>query len=174
VIVVLSSLGPIIVKVELSTTAFDIAVLIAVDGLLFAPKLLTNFRNRHVSALDQFKKMQLVLTITAGVALGLSVALTFDGAEALGSVLLLNLYPLRSTPHRLVTTDIVHATPLARIAGLGYLFSGLVGSSMLLSLLVGSVPVAILGSLLRGTISGLWIQVALAMVLITAGAKVLA
>lgn len=47
------------------------------------------------------------------------MALTSVGAGALGSVLLLFLYPLRMTPHRLVATDIVHAIPLAVVAGLG-------------------------------------------------------
>lgn len=59
--------------------------------------------------------------------LGLCVALTLVGAGALlGSVMLLYLYPLRMKPHRLVATDIVHAIPLAMVAGLGYLFAGMV------------------------------------------------
>lgn len=171
-IVVLISFGQQIVKVELLTTAIGAAVLVTAVGLLFAPKLLANARNRRVTMPDQFIKMQPSLTITAGAALGLCVALTSVGAGALGSVFLLYLYPLRLTPHRLVATDIVHAIPLACVAGLGYLFAGLVDGAMLLSLLVGSVPTVILGSLLRGRISGRWIQIALAVVLFVVGAKV--
>ena len=44
-------------------------------------------------------------------------------------------HPSRMTPHRLIATDIVHAIPLALVAGLGYLFAGLVDGQMLLSLL---------------------------------------
>jgi uncharacterized membrane protein YfcA len=172
-IVVLISFGQQVVKVELLTTAIGAAVLVTAVGLLFAPKLLANARNRRVTKPDQFIKMQPSLTITAGAALGLCVALTSVGAGALGSVFLLYLYPLRLTPHRLVATDIVHAIPLACVAGLGYLFAGLVDGALMLSLLVGSVPTVILGSLLRGRISGRWIQIALAVVLFVVGANTL-
>ena len=57
----------------------------------------------------------------------------------MGSVMLMYLYPLRMTPHRLVATDLVHAIPLAVVAGLGYLFAGMVDWRMLLSLLAGSI-----------------------------------
>lgn len=100
------------------------------------------------------------------------VALTFVGADAQGSVILLYSHPLRLIPHRLVATDILHAIPLVCVAELGYLFIGLVDGDTLLSLLVGSAPPVILGSLLRGKISGRWIQIALAIVLATVGTKV--
>jgi uncharacterized membrane protein YfcA len=172
-IVVLLSFDQTRVKLNFLTAAIGAAVLATAVGLLFSPMLLEHARNRRVSRPDQFKNIQPSLTITAGAALGICVALTSIGAGALGSVFLLYLYPLRLTPHRLVATDIVHAIPLACVAGLGYLFSGLVDGGMLLSLLVGSVPTVILGSLLRGKISGRWIQIALAVVLFVIGAKVL-
>ena len=68
--------------------------------------------------------------------------------EALGSLLLLYPCPLRMTPHKLVATDIVHAIPLALVAGTGYLIAGKVYREMLMSLLLGSVPTMILGSIL--------------------------
>jgi len=86
---------------------------------------------------------------------------------------MLYLYPLRMTPHRLVATDIVHAIPLAIVAGLSYLFAGMVNGQMLFSLLVGSIPAVIAGSLLVGKIGGRWIQIALAIVLLMAGIKVM-
>jgi uncharacterized membrane protein YfcA len=87
--------------------------------------------------------------------------------------MLLYLYPLRMTPHRLVATDIVHAIPLAVVAGLGYLFAGLVDWWMLASLLLGSTPAVFLGSLLVGKIPGRQVQISLAVVLLAAGFKVL-
>jgi uncharacterized membrane protein YfcA len=87
--------------------------------------------------------------------------------------MLLYLYPLRMTPHRLVATDIVHAIPLAVVAGLGYLFAGLVDWWMLASLLVGSIPAVLFGSVTAGKISGRWVQIALAIILIMAGLKIL-
>ena len=122
---------------------------------------------------ERFKAIQPALTVLSGGVLGLCVALTSVGAGALGSVMLLYLYPLRMTPHRLVATDIVHAIPLAVVAGLGYLSAGMVDWWMLASLLLGSIPTVLAGSLLAGKISGRWIQVVLAVVLLAAGIKVL-
>jgi uncharacterized membrane protein YfcA len=87
--------------------------------------------------------------------------------------MLLYLYPLRMTPHRLVATDIVHAIPLAIVAGMGYLFAGMVDYWMLASLLTGSIPTVLLGSVLAGKLPGRWIQVALALTLLAVGIKVL-
>lgn len=78
--------------------------------------------------------------------IGLCVALTSVGAGVLGSVLLLYLYPLRMTSHRLAATDILHAIPLALATGLGYLLAGQVDGGMLLSLLAGSLPAVLLGA----------------------------
>jgi uncharacterized membrane protein YfcA len=71
-----------------------------------------------------------------------------------------------------VATDIVHAIPLAAVAGLGYLWVGSVDGQMLLNLLSGSMPAAVLGSLLAKRLHGRWIQMALALVLLVAGVKV--
>ncbi len=173
-IVVIVSLGAQVAKVDWLTKAIGVVVLITAVGLLAAPRLIAFARNRRVSQAERFKAMQPVLTVISGAVLGLCVALTSVGAGALGSVMLLFLYPLRMTPHRLVATDLVHAIPLAVVAGLGYLFAGMVDWWMLASLLVGSIPAVLLGSLLAGKIAGRWIQIGLALVLMVAGLKVLA
>ncbi|MBN9424544.1 MAG: hypothetical protein BGO63_03110 [Candidatus Accumulibacter sp. 66-26] len=172
-IVVIVSLGAQIDRVDWLTKAIGVVVLITAVGLLVAPKLVTYARGRRIGQPERFKAMQPALTVFSGGGLGLSVALTSVGAGALGSVILLYLYPLRMTPHRLVATDIVHAIPVAIVAGLGYLFARMVDWWMLSSLLVGSIPSVLLGSLLSGKIVGRWIQVALALVLMAAGLKVL-
>ncbi len=77
------------------------------------------------------------------------------------------------TPHRLVATDIVHAIPLAVVAGLGYLFAGMVDWWMLVSLLAGSMPAVLLGGALGAKVSGRLIQIALALVLLMAAVKVI-
>ena len=111
--------------------------------------------------------------VLAGAILGVCVALTSVGAGALGSVMLLYLYPLRMTPHRLVATDIVHAIPLAVFSGLGYLAAGMVNLQMLTSLLAGSIPAVIAGSLIAGKVNGPILRYALALVLLLAGVKTL-
>jgi len=153
--------------------AIGIVALITAFGLLVAHKLVAYAKGRRIGQPERFKATQPALTVILGGVLGLCVALTSVGAGTLGSVMLLYLYPLRMTPHRLVSTDIVHAIPLAVVAGLGYLFAGTVDWWMLASLLVGSVPTVLLGSLLAGKISGRGIQIALALVLVAAGVKVL-
>lgn len=173
-VVVLVSLGAKVAKVEWLGKAVGVVVLITAVGLLAAPRLMAYARNRRVSQAERFKAVQPVLTVISGAVLGLCVALTSVGAGALGSVMLMFLYPLRMTPHRLVATDIVHAIPLAVIAGFGYLFAGMVDGWMLISLLLGSVPAVLLGSLLAGKITGRWIQIGLSLVLIVAGVKVVA
>lgn len=172
-IVLIVSLGAQVAKAEWLTKAIGIVVLITAIGLLVAPKLSAYARDRRVGQPERFKAIQPLLTVVSGGVLGLCVALTSVGAGALGSVMLLYLYPLRMTPHRLVATDIVHAIPLAVVAGMGYLLAGMVDWWMLVGLLAGSIPTVILGSLLAGKISGRWIQIALATVLIAAGLKVL-
>jgi uncharacterized membrane protein YfcA len=172
-IVLIISLGAQVAKVDWLTKAIGVAVLFTAVGLLVAPKLVAYARGRRIREPEQFKAIQPALTVISGGVLGLCVALTSVGAGALGSVMLLYLYPLRMTPHRLVATDIVHAIPLAAVAGLGYLLADMVDWWMLASLLVGSIPTVLIGSMLTGKFSGRWIQVALALVLLAAGTKVL-
>lgn len=161
-------------KVGWLTQAVGSVVLITAAGLVFAPRLLRVARERRLVNPEKFKSMQHAMTVAAGAVLGLSVALTSVGAGALGSVMLIFLYPLRMTPHRLVATDLVHAIPLAMVAGTGYLFAGLVDGSMLVSLLFGSVPAVVVGSLLAHRFSPRRLQIALALVLLVSGVKTLA
>lgn len=173
-IVVIVSLGAQFTDVDWLKEAIGVVVLATAAGLLVAPKLVTYARGRRIGQPERFKAIQPALTVLSGGVLGLCVALTSVGAGALGSVMLLYLYPLRMTPHRLVATDIVHAIPLAFMAGLGYLFADMVDWWMLTSLLMGSIPAVLLGSMLAGKISGRWIQIALALVLMAASVKLLA
>jgi uncharacterized membrane protein YfcA len=172
-VVVLVSLGTHVQKVGWLSNAIGVVVLITALGMLLTPVLRALAKGRRLDNPARFKGMQPGLTVLAGIVIGLCVALTSVGAGALGSVMLLYLYPLRMTPHRLVATDIMHAIPLALVAGLGYLFAGMVDGHMLLSLLAGSIPAVIAGSLLSRRIKGRWVQVLLALVLLAAGLKML-
>jgi uncharacterized membrane protein YfcA len=97
---------------------------------------------------ETFLRAQPVLTVVAGVVLGIIVPLTSVGAGALGTVMLLYLYPLRMNPRRLAGTDIVHAIPLAVISGLGHLWMGNVDWRLLVNLLCGSIPGIFVATLL--------------------------
>lgn len=167
------SLGYHVGRVAWLTTAIGGVVIVTAIGMIFSPGLLAKARARRLGDPEKFKALQPPLTVMAGMVLGLLVALTSVGAGALGSVMMLFLYPLRLTPHRLVATDIVHAIPLAVVSGTGYLFAGMVNWTMLLSLLAGSIPAVALGSLLARRVPGRQVQIALAVVLLMAGAKVI-
>ena len=151
--------------------AVGLVVMVTAVGLLLAPWLSALARGRRLDHPQEFKAMQPAFTVLAGAVLGLCVALTSVGAGTLGTVMLLYLYPLRMTPHKLVATDIVHAIPLAVIAGLGYLMAGMTDGRMLVSLLAGSLPAVVMGSLLAGRLNGRPIQLLLGVVLLATGLK---
>jgi uncharacterized membrane protein YfcA len=172
-VVLLLALGETISKVGWLNHAIGGIVIITAIGMLFSHKLMALARRKRTGDAARFKSLQPALTVMAGASLGVIVALTSVGAGALGSVMLVYLYPLRMTPHRLVATDLVHAIPLAIVAGLGYLIAGKVDGHMLLSLLAGSIPAVILGSLLAQRATASWIKRVLSLVLILVGLKTL-
>lgn len=171
-VVAVVSLGAPPAKVDWLTASVGVVVLVTAVGMLLAPCLLIMATRQRVAHALRFKALQPAMTVLAGALLGVCVALTSVGAGALGSVMLLFLYPLRMTPHRLVATDIVHAIPLAVVAGAGYLFAGMVDVRML-GWLLGSIPGVFLGSLLAGKIDGRKLQIGLACVLVLVALKVL-
>lgn len=132
----------------------DGALLGALGGVLLLTALAMLLKNRiHAYARGlrtntpaTFKRMQPGLTVAAGAVLGVLVTLTSVGAGALGTVMLVYLYPRRLTPARLVGTDILHAVPLTVVAGTGHLLLGHVDLALLGSLLAGSVPGVLLGA----------------------------
>ena len=173
VVVLLIAAGVKVEKVDWLTQAIGLVVMLTAVGMLLAPRLLRTARGLRLGDPGKFKANQPLLTIVAGALLGLCVAITSVGAGALGSVMLLYLYPLRMTPHKLIATDLVHAIALAMVAGLGYLLAGLVDGAMLLSLLMGSIPTVIIGSMLATRLEGRRLQIILATALLIIGLKVL-
>ncbi len=128
--------------------ALGVVLLITAIGMLLRKRLLAMGQNLRTTNPDRFKGVQPVLTVVAGAVLGFLVTLTSVGGGALGTVMLLFLYPFRMKPTTLVGTDIVHAIPLTIVAGMGHLVMGNVDLSLLGNLLLGSVPGILLGSLL--------------------------
>lgn len=106
-------------------------------------------------------------TTAGGVFIGFSVATTSVGAGALGMALLRALLGDKD-PKRLVGTDVIHAIPVAMLAGLSYGFAGLIDWSLLLLLLTGSIPGVILGSLLVQKVNPAAMRKVLGLVLLLA------
>lgn len=120
-----------------------------------------------------FKAAQPAMTVVAGAILGFLVTFTSIGAGALGAVMLLYLYPRRLTPLALVGTDIVHAIPLAVVAGTGHLLMGHVDGALLANLLIGSIPGIVIGSLLALKFPARYLRLAITLVLALVGLKML-
>lgn len=109
-------------------------------------------------------------TLIGGVALGILVPISSVGAGALGTAMLLFLYP-RLPMRKIVGTDIAHAVPLTAIAGMGHLGMGSVDSVLLLALLLGSIPGIWLGSHLSSVIPEKVMRPILASMLMAIGLK---
>jgi uncharacterized protein len=78
------------------------------------------------------------------------------------------LYPSLPTS-RIIGTDIAHAVPLTLVAGLGHLGIGTVDLGLLTSLLAGSIPGVIVGSLLSPRMPETLLRMVLATVLTAVG-----
>ena len=154
-------------------------ILQALGGVLLLTAAAMVFKRRmqavgqalRSTAPASFKRAQPALTVLAGAILGGLVTLTSVGAGALGTVMLVYLYPFRMTPARLVGTDIVHAIPLTLVAGTGHLLLGHVDFALLGTLLLGSIPGIVIGSLLSSRAPEGLLRAAIAAVLVAVGAK---
>lgn len=111
-------------------------------------------------------------TVLVGLVLGVLVTLTSVGAGALGVMVLMALYP-RVRSVRIVGTDIAHAVPLTLVAGLGHASTGAVNLAMLGSLLLGSIPGILLGSQLAFRLPERTMKQTLAAILMLVGGKLL-
>lgn len=154
-------------------TMIAAAVVLTALGMLFQKPLHALGRKLRMADSEQFKAMQAPLTLLAGAMLGVLVTFTSVGAGALGAVFLTYLYPLRLTPARLIATDIMHAIPLAIIAGIGHLLIGNVDFGLLGNLLLGSIPAAIAGAMLSARLPHRLLRGMLSIILLSIGIKLL-
>jgi uncharacterized membrane protein YfcA len=153
--------------------ALGAVLILTAVAMLFRQRIPAIGRSLRGEMPERFKRAQPALTVCAGVTLGVLVTLTSVGAGALGTVMLLYLYPLRMTPARLVGTDIVHAIPLTLLAGAGHLALGNVDFRLLGFLLLGSVPGVLLGSLLGTKVPQVLLRGAISTVLVAVASKLL-
>ncbi len=149
-----------------------------VEGWLGAALLLTAaalvWRRAPVSAgRARVERWRAVVTVAAGVVLGVLVTLTSVGAGALGVVMLSLLFPGLATP-RLVGTDLAHAVPLAAVAGFGHWQLGSVDGALLGAVLVGSLPGIWLGARLAHGLPERITRPILAALLVAIGLKFVA
>jgi uncharacterized membrane protein YfcA len=112
------------------------------------------------------------LTVLVGILLGALVTMSSVGAGALGATALILLYP--DLPASKITgSDIAHAVPLTLVAGIGHLMLGTIDFTLLIALLLGSLPGIVLGSALVVKIPERVLRLTLAAVLAVVAARLL-
>ena len=157
----------------LITYALGIALILTACALLVRSYLLRN-SERVVDGGDiaagRFDKLQVPATILVGAVLGVLVTLSSVGAGAMGTIAILFLYPRMSTL-KVIGTDLAHAIPLTAVAGIGHWSLGHVDFTLLGSLLIGSVPGIWIGSHLSAKIPEKVLRPILASILLLIGVK---
>ncbi len=150
--------------------ALGVALLFTAVAIIFKQQIVA-FTQKYAGDKLAFSSSKLnTLTVIVGVLLGAIVTLTSIGAGALGTVALFLLYPLMTTK-RLVGTEIAHAVPLTLVAGLGHASMGNMDWTLLIYLLMGSLPGIYFGSHLSGRISDRVLRPCLATMLVFIGYK---
>ncbi|HZP87515.1 MAG TPA: sulfite exporter TauE/SafE family protein [Burkholderiales bacterium] len=152
------------------TVALGGALVLSALALVFKSRL-----QRYAARKTGFLKREparhvIPTTILVGALLGVLVTTTSVGAGALCAIALLLLYPQLPTNH-IAGTDIVHAVPLTLVAGAGHAFAGTVDYGLLGTLLIGSLPGIVIGSLVAHRLPEPLLRQALAAVLFAVGCK---
>ena len=106
----------------------------------------------------------------AGAGVGFFVAVTSVGSGAMTLPLLFLIVPFIGI-RRLVGSDIVFAAFLIPAAALGHATLGDINYRVALTLLIGSLPGAYIGSRLCNVLSEIWLRPMVAAVLIIAGSR---
>ena len=109
-------------------------------------------------------------TVLIGMIGGVIVGMTSVGSGSLMIILLLFLYPMIGAK-QLVGTDLTQAVPLTAAAALGALAFGHVEFAVTLSLIIGSVPAVLVGSMLSSSAPDRYIRPVITFVIFASGLK---
>jgi uncharacterized protein len=119
---------------------------------------------------DEHAKVRPLPTVAIGVVGGFMVGLTSVGAGSLILVLLVMVYPTLSNK-QLVGTDLTQSLPLTFSATLGTLLFSHVELGLTSSIVIGSVPAVIVGSLLSSRSNGYLLRRIITGVVLLSGLK---
>ncbi|HVS67139.1 MAG TPA: sulfite exporter TauE/SafE family protein [Mycobacteriales bacterium] len=109
-------------------------------------------------------------TVAIGMVGGVVVGMTSVGSGSLMIVLMLFLYPMLGA-NQLVGTDLAQALPLTASAALGALAFGNVSFGVTTSLIIGSVPAVLVGSVLSSRAPDRVIRPVITFVILASGLK---
>jgi uncharacterized membrane protein YfcA len=127
---------------NLITLVLSVALFATAFVLVFGGAIVAAYRARVVELNSQ---RTAVNTVLVGMVLGVLVSISSVGAGAIGVIALIMLYP-QLPMARIVGSDIAHAVPLTLIAGTGHWMMGSVDWHIMGSLLAGSLPGIFVGS----------------------------
>ena len=135
---------------NLSGDAARNLITLVLSFALFATAIVLVFGNAIVAAyrarVSEFDPQRTAInTVIVGTLLGVLVSISSVGAGAIGVIALIMLYP-QLPMARIVGSDIAHAVPLTLIAGTGHWMMGSVDWHIMGSLLAGSLPGIFVGS----------------------------
>lgn len=153
---------------SLLKTALGVMLILTSLVLIFRTRITAIYGHRAQSH-GTFSGFSVKLFL-AGLALGALVTLSSVGAGAIGTAVLMLLFPYL-LPKQIVGTDIAHAVPLTFIAGAVHLYLGNVDFALLFALLAGSLPAIYIGTALSEKIPSKLLHPALASVLMLLGMK---
>ncbi len=154
----------------LVTNVLSVALLLTAAVLLFKEQIKKLGRRRDGTMYELHHRYLPGATIATGVVVGVLVTVSSIGAGVLGTVALLFLYP-RMPAVKIVGTDIAHAVPLTAFAGMGHMALGTVDLVLLGSLLLGSLPGIYIGSHLSAKVPEKVLRPLLAVMLLIIGLK---
>jgi uncharacterized protein len=149
--------------------ALGIALLIGAGAMVLRYILDRRSGNERRAAVGEIA-LRPVPTVIIGMIGGLIVGLTSVGSGSLMIVLLLFLYPMLSAG-QLVGTDLTQAVPLTLAAALGALAFGHVEFAVTASIVIGSVPAVLVGSLLSSRAPDRYIRPVITLVIFLSGLK---
>jgi len=156
----------------LVTGVLSVALLLTGTALLIKDQVKKIARRKDGLIFELHHRYLPTATIVTGVLVGTLVTISSVGAGALGMVVLLFLYPRHPTV-KLVGADIVHAVPLTALAGMGHMALGTVDLVLLGSLLLGSLPGIYIGSHLSSRMPEKVLRLVLAAMLLIIGLKMM-
>lgn len=148
------------------------AMLLVTSAALLGRRWLRRLIEHARAGTEPDRRTRAVLTVVLGAVLGVVVSISSVGAGAIGMTALLLLHSDRPIA-RLIGADIVHAVPLTLIAGLGHWLIGSVDFALLATLLIGSIPGVVAGSLIGPRLPEPVLRFVLATVLAAVGLKLL-
>jgi uncharacterized membrane protein YfcA len=154
----------------LVTNVLSVALILTAAALLLKGRIRKIAQRRDGTVFELHHRHLPAATIITGALVGIMVTISSVGAGALGMVVLLFLYP-RHAPVKLVGTDIAHAVPLTAVAGIGHLALGTVDIVLLGSLLLGSLPGIYIGSHLSAKVPEKVLRPVLAIMLLIIGTR---